>query len=209
MLLNYIPASFFATSNPSPYKPSKPRLSFEKTKAKLAEYFAENQRLRDGDVGFAKLFPRMHQSVQGTAWQLLMYYMKNWGRGNASNYELRITHSYIRKALNDSCCIATIKHHINKILRMYKSFVVEKTRGGLNLAGQNTACIVLKIDPAVLVFDDPRHNEAIALGTTPIPTARLDHPAVPTTPVRDRNAAPTGISSIFQAMGFAPNTPYS
>lgn len=106
----------------------------------------------------------MHQSVQNTAIELIMYYAKNWGKSTAQNDQIRITYSYLRRALNDSCCIATLKNHINKLLRVYKSFIRLKTRGGLGLANQNTACIVLEIDPTVIQFKDERHNEAVRQG---------------------------------------------
>lgn len=137
-----------------------------KTKEKLAEFFARNEDVRTLCDENKKEYPRMHQSVQGTAWQLLMYYIKNWGKSVAKNYEIRVTYGYIRKALNDSCCIATLKNHINKLLRMYKGFITAKHRGGLGLKDQNTACIVLEIDPAVLQFEDERHNEAVKQGQT-------------------------------------------
>lgn len=144
--------------------PSKPQFSLAKTKAKLAEFFRNNEQIRSLCQENRETYPRMHQSVQNTAWQLLMYYIKNWGKPNARAYEIRITHSYLRKALNDSCCVATIKNHINKLLSIYKSFVTEKYRGGLRLENQNTACIVLKIDPTVLQFEDERHNQAVKIG---------------------------------------------
>lgn len=109
-------------------------------------------------------YPRMHQSVQNTAIELVMYYIKNWGKSTATNNQIRITYSYLRRALNDSCCIATLKNHINKLLRVYKSFIRTKQRGGLGLTQQNTACIVLEIDPVVIQFEDERHNEAIRQG---------------------------------------------
>lgn len=144
--------------------PSKPQFSMAKTKEKLAEFFTQNESVRQLCDENKKDYPRMHQSVQNTAWQLLMYYIKNWGKSNAKNYEIRITYGYLRRALNDSCCIATLKNHINKLLRMYKGFITEKTRGGLGLPNQNIACIILSVDPKVLQFADERHNEAVRVG---------------------------------------------
>ncbi|WP_028666222.1 hypothetical protein [Runella zeae] len=149
------PASFF---------PRKPAFSMAKTKAKLAEFFHSNEQIRKLCQENKDTYPRMHQSVQNTAWQLLMHYIKNWGKPTARAYEIRITHSYLRKALNDSCCIATIKNHINKLLGMYKPFLTEKYRGGLGLHDQNTPCIILKVNPLVLQFEDERHNEAVKVG---------------------------------------------
>lgn len=144
--------------------PKKPQFSMAKTKARLAQFFAQNEDVRQLSDETKAQYPRMHQSVQHTAWTLLMYYIKHWGKSTARNYEIRITHSYIRQALNDSCCIATVKNHINKLLRMYRGFIREKSRGGLGLPNQNTACIVLELDPTVLQFEDDRHNEAVKQG---------------------------------------------
>ena len=151
-----------AFRNASPdFMPSKPRFSFAKTKEKLAEYFFQNEQVRLLDDANKEMYPRMHQSVQGTAWQLLMYYMKNWGKATARDYEIRITYSYLRKSLNESCCVATLKNHVNKLLKMYRGLFTAKFRGGLGLEGQNTACFILKVQPEALLFDEPRHNEAI------------------------------------------------
>lgn len=143
--------------------PTKPRFNFGKTKAQLADVFNRNEQVRKLCDENKTLYPRLHQSVQDTAWQLLMYYIKNWGKSTAKNYEIRITYSYLRKALNESCCVATLKNHVNKLLKVYRGFFTAKFRGGLGLAGQNTACIVLQIEPSVLQFDDPRHNEAVTV----------------------------------------------
>lgn len=143
-----------------------------KTKEKLAEFFARNEDVRNLCDENKKEYPRMHQSVQGTAWQLLMYYIKNWGKPTARNYEIRVTYGYIRKALNDSCCIATLKNHINKLLRMYKGFITAKHRGGLGLKDQNTACIVLQMCPEVLQFENERDNEAVRIGQLSAEEAR-------------------------------------
>ena len=143
-----------------------------KTKAKLAEYFEANESVRNLCDENKKEYPRMHQSVQSTAWQLLMYYMKNWGKTTARNYEIRITYGYLRRAFNDSCCIATLKNHINKLLRMYKGFITARHRGGLGLKDQNTACIVLELRPEVLQFEDERHNEAVKIGQLSAEEAR-------------------------------------
>jgi hypothetical protein len=151
---------------------SKPEFSMAKTKEKLAEFFNQNEAVRQLCDENKVEYPRMHQSVQGTAWQLLMYYMKNWGKSVAKNYEIRICYSYLKKSLNDSCCVATLKNHINKLLKMYKAFIKAKHRGGLGLDHQNTACIVLEIDPQVLQFANERHNEAIRQGELSIEESR-------------------------------------
>ncbi|MBB3841081.1 hypothetical protein FHS57_005102 [Runella defluvii] len=152
--------------------PTKPSFSMGKTKEKLAEFFMRNEEVRTLCDENKKEYPRMHQSLQSTGWQLLMYYMNNWGKSTARNYEIRITYSYLRRAFNDGCCIATLKNHINKLLRMYKGFITAKHRGGLGLKDQNTACIVLKIDPTVLQFKDERHNEAVRIGQLSAEEAR-------------------------------------
>lgn len=148
----------------STFNPRKPRFSFAKTKAKLAGYFAQNQAVRELCIENKRAYPRMHQSVQDTAWQLLMYYIKNWGKSTARNYEIRITYSYLRQALNGSCCIATLKNHLNKLLKLYRGFIKVKWRGGLGLPMQNTACLVLELEPEVLQFEEERHNQAVQLG---------------------------------------------
>jgi len=147
-----------------PVVPTKPRISIGKTKAKIREFFDRNAAIRQLCDENKQIYPRMHQSVQNTAIELIMYYVKNWGKSTAQNYQIRITYSYLRRALNDSCCIATLKNHINKLLKAYKSFFHLKTRGWLGLANQNTACTVLEIDPTVIQFDDERHNEAVRMG---------------------------------------------
>jgi len=144
--------------------PTKPDISIGKTKARIREFFDQNAYVRQLCDENKRIYPRMHQSVQNTAIELILYYVKNWGKSTARNNEIRITYSYLRRALNDSCCIATLKNHINKLLRIYKSFIRLKTRGGLGLANQNTACTVLEIDPTVIQFKDERHNEAIRMG---------------------------------------------
>ena len=166
MQINSIPVGLYmaiqaANGN---FSPKKPRFSFSKTKEKLAQLFAQNEQVRQIDDANKATYPRMHQSVQGTAWQLLMHYMTHFGKSTARDYEVRITYSYLRKALNESCCIATLKNHVKKLLKMYKGVFTAKFRGGLGLAGQNTACIILKIQPEALLFDDARHNEAINIG---------------------------------------------
>lgn len=157
---------------------SKPDFSMAKTKQKLAEFFARNESVRQLSDENKTEYPRMHQSVQSTAWQLLMYYIKNWGKPNARNYEIRITYGYLRRALNESCCVATLKNHVNKLLRMYKGFITAKHRGGLCLDSQNTACIVLVLDPQVLQFDNDRHNEAVAQGERSAEESRYRQAAV-------------------------------
>lgn len=147
-----------------PVVPTKPTISIGKTKAKIREFFDQNADIRQLCEENKRMYPRMHQSVQNTAIELIMYYVKNWGKSTAQNYQIRITYSYLRRALNDSCCIATLKNHINKLLRIYKTFIRVKTRGGLGLMNQNTACTVLEIDPTVIQFDDERHNEAVRQG---------------------------------------------
>jgi hypothetical protein len=142
-------------------KPSKPTFSMSKIKEKLAEYYSAHEAERLKTDENKKLYPRIHQSVQSTAWELIKYYLKHWGKANAANCEIRITHSYLRRALNDSCCVATLKNHINKLLRMSNPFIKTKYRGGLGLTDQNTPCIVLVLDKNVLLFADERHNAAI------------------------------------------------
>lgn len=195
---------------------SKPDFSMAKTKTKLAEFFSQNEAIRQLCDENKTEYPRMHQSVQSTAWQLLMYYIKNWGKPNARNYEIRITYGYLRRALNESCCVATLKNHVNKLLRMYKGFISAKYRGGLGLCSQNTACIVLVLNPQVLQFDNDRHNEAVAQGersaeesrhrqdniratqraaAQDILNARADIDAV----AKKRIKTPSSIASIFSA----------
>lgn len=169
MLLNSVSVGQLAASinaERSPVIPRKADFDMGKTKAKLAEFFSQNEAVRELCVENKAEYPRMHQSVQATAQQLVNYYINNWSKGKAvaRNYEIRITHGYIKKAFNDSCCIATVKNHISKLMRMYKSFIKEKYRGGLGLLNQNTPCIVLVLDPKVLRFKDERHNKALEEG---------------------------------------------
>lgn len=225
MLKNTAPVGLWAafqSADRSAIMPTKPRFSMAKTKEKLAAFFAQNEAVRQLDEANKEKYPRMHQSVQGTAWQLLMYYIKNWGKPNAQNYEIRITYGYLRKALNESCCIATLKNHVNKLLKMYKGFVTEKYRAGLGFDHQNTPCIVLVLDPKVLQFEDERHNQAINEGITSaeqsrriaaekaqqartatqgIITAKADMEAT----ASKRMETPSSIGSIFQNLfGVAP-----
>ena len=151
-------------TNANSFVPRKPTFSFAKTKAALAKVLADNEDVRQLDESTRAMYPRMHQSVQNTAWELMMYYMKNWGKSTASGYEVRITYSYLRRALNESCCIATLKNHVKKLLNMYRSPFVAKFRGGLGADAGNTPCIVLSMKPEAFVFDDPRHNQAVAMG---------------------------------------------
>jgi hypothetical protein len=195
---------------------NKPSFSMAKTKEKLAEFFNRNEQVRtlcdENKVGY----PRMHQSVQDTAWRLLMYYIKNWGKSVAQNYEIRITYSYLKRALNDSCCVATLKNHINKLLKMYKGFLVAKTRGGLGLESQNTACIVLELSPEVLQFENDRHNQAVAIGQLSAEEARriaqethqkertasggiLNGKAATEAAAQKRQQTPSSIASIFSS----------
>lgn len=166
--------------------PSKPSFSMAKTKAKLAEFFKVNEETRLLCEENKTAYPRMHQSVQATALQLVSYYIKNWGQPNAKDYEIRITHGYLKRAFNNSCCIATIKNHINKLLKMYKGFIKEKYRGGLRLERLNTPCIVLVLDPKVLRFEDERHNKAVEEGEL---SAEHSRHKEATQAQNDRNAA--------------------
>jgi hypothetical protein len=143
-------------------KQNKPTFSMEKIKKKLREFYDAHEATRISSPENKALFPRIHQSVQSTAWELIKYYLRNWGKGNATNYELRITHSYLKQALNNSCCIATLKNHINKLLAMSDGFIKAKFRGGLRINEQNTPCIVLVLNKNVLIFNDERHNQALA-----------------------------------------------
>ena len=164
MLKTSVPVGFWAAIqkiNIPAFIPTKPKLSMTKTKKKLAEFFDNNQKEREKSKENKENYPRMHQSVQDTAWNLLKYYLKNWGKPNATKCEIRITYGYLRKALNESCCIATLKNHINKLLAMFEGFIKEKHRGGLGLSHQNTACIVLVMDENIFQFEDERHNEAV------------------------------------------------
>lgn len=144
-------------------QPTKPTFSLGKIREKLREFYDAHEEVRLSSDANKELHPRIHQSVQSTAWELIKYYIKHWGKANASNNEIRITHSYLRQALNNSCCIATLKNHINKLLAMSNGFIKYKYRGGLRLKEQNTACIVLVLDQKVLVFKDERHNLAIGM----------------------------------------------
>lgn len=143
-------------------KKTVPTFSMEKIKAKLKMIYARHEALRKSSPENKERYPRIHQSVQSTAWELVRYYLRHWGKANAANYELRITHSYLKQALNDSCCIATIKNHINKLLAMSNGFITAKFRGGLGINPQNTPCIVLVLNKDVLIFNDERHNQAMA-----------------------------------------------
>jgi|GEM_PF-2679660 len=197
-------------------KISKPDFSMAKTKTKLAELFTQHALIRQLCDENKAEYPRMHQSVQGTAWQLLMYYIKNWGKSTARNYQIRITYGYLRRALNESCCIATLKNHVNKLLRMYKGLIVAKHRGGLGLQDQNTACIVLEINPQVLQFDNERHNEAVRQGELSAEESRYRQDAILATQraaarsimnaradidlvAQKRMETPSSISAIFSA----------
>ncbi len=167
MLKNQVSIGMYAAmmgADRSKVEIKKPEFDYGKTKAKLAEFFQRNEDVRLLCEENKKEYPRMHQSVRATAFQLLMYYINKWGESVARNNEIRITHGYLKRAFNGSCCIATIKNHINKLLRMYKGFITEKYRGGLGLTNQNTACIVLVIDPEVLQFKNERDNEAQRVG---------------------------------------------
>lgn len=198
MLKNQVAVSMYAammSADRSKVEIKKPEFDYGKTKAKLAEFFHRNESVRLLCEENKKTYPRMHQSVQATAFQLLMYYINKWGESVARNNEIRITHGYLKTAFNDSCCIATIKNHINKLLRMYKGFITEKYRGGLGLANQNTACIVLVIDPEVLQFKNDRDNEAQRVGKQ----SAEEYDRIQTEKEQKRRAAISGMSATLKA----------
>lgn len=143
-------------------KKARPVFSMEKIKKKLSEVYDAYHEVRKSSEENLKTQPRIHQSVQSTAWELVRYYIRHWGKANATNYELRITHSYLKQALNNSCCVATLKNHINKLLAMGEGFIKAKFRGGLGINPQNTPCIILVLNRDVMIFDDERYNQALA-----------------------------------------------
>lgn len=97
-------------------QPTKPTFSLGKIREKLRQYYDANEEVRLSSEANKELYPCIHQSVQSTAWGLIKYYLKHWGKANASNNEIRITHSYLRQALNNSCCIATLKTTLTNCL---------------------------------------------------------------------------------------------
>lgn len=202
------------SANYSTLVPSKPKLSVAKIKKKFEDYFSIHKKEREASDENKANLPRMHQSVRNTAWELIYYYVKNWGKPIAKNAEIRITYSYLRRALGESCCIATLKNHVNKLLAMSGGFIKEKLRGGLGLPLQNTACIVLVLDQDLLIFEDERHNQAMKEGQlsaleTPIKAAEAEqnrnkalneaHASIERLGVNSegRKSTPTAIGTIF------------
>ncbi|MEA5458721.1 hypothetical protein VB796_06720 [Arcicella sp. LKC2W] len=150
-------------------------------------------------------------SMEATALRILWVYVQKFKVGQIRNYTVKFCRNYLANAVGagfKAPHVVTMDRHIDKFLSMPKSFIKSQERSTLGLPGQDTNCIALQIDPSLLVFSDPKHQEnhekGIELMNLPKPRhqkksyRREQQMITPTTPLR--NAQTEEQKAVVQAV---------
>jgi hypothetical protein len=101
-------------------------------------------------------------SMESTALRILWIYVQKFKLGQIRNYTVKFCRSYLAGSVGASFTaphVMTMDRHLERLLQMPNSFIKEKSRSTLNLPDRDTNCIAVQIDPSLLVFTDPKHQE--------------------------------------------------
>lgn len=101
-------------------------------------------------------------SMEATALRIFWVYVQKFKVGQIRNYTVKFCRSYLANSVGvgfKAPHVVTIDRHLERFFQMPNSFLSNKTRATLEIPGQDTNCIALQIDPSILAFQDPKHQE--------------------------------------------------
>jgi hypothetical protein len=210
-----VPASAYASQYLSAIRPE---LDWQKMKDNLGQLLAKYNELVELDklVNPKSTLKKMAVSMENTAKNILWIFMKKFSAGQVRHRRVKFTYSYLASSVGKDFrapAVITVTRHIQRILSMPYTFIKEKRRSTLGIKGCDLNCIELEIDPRVIVFKNPKvqeaHERGLELVIQPkvkelkkVPVMPLNAPKtmlIHTTPVSKPNQQSSG--SIGDVMG--------
>lgn len=155
-----VSASYYSAN----YSLKRPDLNWTKIKENLGKRLFDFNQWAKKQVEFnpnTNIRP-LAVSMEATALRILWIYVQKFKIGQVRNYTVKFCRNYLANAVGagfKAPHVVTMDRHIDKFLSMPKSFLKSQERSTLGLPGQDTNCIALQIDPSLLVFNDPKHQE--------------------------------------------------
>lgn len=144
----------------------RPELDYPKMKEKLGEILTQNAQL----IETQKLpIKKLAVSMEQTAKQILMLFLRKFEAGEVRNYTVKFTYSYLCKSLGKGFRVPNVKtiiRHIMRFLELPLKFVTQKVRSYIEEIGVNG--IALTLHPSVIFFKNDSHQKAHEKGQTVI-----------------------------------------
>ncbi|MGX7689376.1 hypothetical protein ACWA1C_19580 [Flectobacillus roseus] len=142
----------------------RPELDYPKMKEKLGEILTQNAQL----IETQKLpIKKLAVSMEQTAKQILMLFLRKFEAGEVRNYTVKFTYSYLCKSLGKGFRVPNVKtiiRHIMRFLELPLKFVTQKVRSYIEEIGVNG--IALTLHPSVIFFKNDLHQKAHEKGQT-------------------------------------------
>jgi len=97
--------------------------------------------------------------------------MKHFEAGKVKANRLKFTYSYLADSFGKGfkkLSVSTVTRHIQRFLEMPNSFIRMKMRTTLGIPDMDINCIMIEIDPRLIVYKDPKKQSVQELATEAI-----------------------------------------
>lgn len=138
-------------------------LDWAKMKDKLGDVLASYQNIvkMDRETNPNSKLKPLAVSMENTAKQILWVFLKKYEKGQIKKNCLKFTYSYLANSLGKNfrnLSISTVTRHIQRFMEMPNSFIRLKQRATLGIPNLDVNCVMIELDPRLIIFKDPRQQ---------------------------------------------------